>query len=303
MVRLIKLILLCCTVSALLPHAGAFAQNGMTLGVAPSLISVNVDERKDTYAYPLSAFNDGSTPIQVKAGFYDFSLDTKGKISFISGQAGKKSWSAATWLTLSIDEFTLQPGEERQLSLLIKPPPGAEAGTHRALITFGTAITQAKQGEVPIRAKVSTLVLITVAGKSITEPRIDFDLPRIAFFTPELDLTVRNTGNTHFFAEGYVRFLNRKNEPLSKQSLDVPKQGALVLPEAKRSFTVGWTEAPYFGFYTAEVKVMITGGRALVKRQDFFILRWELPLAVMFFVFLCLIAYRFSARYKIVPRD
>ncbi|MHB0977230.1 MAG: COG1470 family protein [Candidatus Aquicultorales bacterium] len=297
-----KLILVSLIVVALLPHAETRAQEGTSLGVAPSLIAINVDERRDSYQYPLSVFNDGSAPIKVNVGFYDFSMDTKGKVSFASGGPNSKSWSAATWLSFPKEEITLQPGEEKTLSLIIKPPRDAEPGSHRALVAFGTASDTANKGQVPIRAAVSTLVLISVEGKTVLKPLIDLNLPRIVFTDPSVDVTLSNAGNAHFFAEGYVAFLDRDDKPVSKKSIKTPRQGALVLPDAKRSFTVEWEEAPYFGFHEVEARVSITGGNELVKRQDFFIVRWQVLLAVASFIGLCLIAYRLLTRYKVVLR-
>ncbi len=290
---------------ALLPIVEDNAFAGQTIGIAPSLVSVQANKATEK-RYPLIVFNDGSQSIRVAANFLDFRLDPNGHVVFLQGQNERRPWSAASWLKLSRSKFTLGPREEKKIWLSITPPPKAEAGTHRALASFTTvnnATDKKSNREVLIKATVSAVVLVKVSGKTAIKPTIKLDVPKINFLSPTAHLTLGNKGNVHYFAQGDLKFENNRGLTQRKISLKRKRPGAMVLPNAKRVFDVSWTKAPYFGSYTAQAIVNISGNRKLIAKEQFYILRWEGLLGVALVLGSMIVAYYFVTQFKLVRKD
>lgn len=277
----------------------------LSLGISPSLIEIDVAE--DMYfEYPLIVFNDGNKTLLVSCDFYDFLLDPYGKVVFLSPQEEKHPWSAASWLSSSHDGFILKPGEEKQIYLYVEPVKNSEPGTHRAVVTF-SAISQAdgKNGEtIPVKVKVSSIVLVNFKGEPELKPQISFKASTIYFSKPVFKIIIQNAGNVHFFAKGKFELLDGKGNKISGISLDTPRQqGALVLPDSKRLFDITLERAPLFGIYLARTTIFLTGGKELKSEKAVYILNWKFLLAFIALIMLAIFVYYLVRKYKIVPRE
>lgn len=275
-----------------------------TIGVAPALVSVKAKKAIKT-KYPLFIFNDGPDSLEVKASFFDFRLSPDGHVVFLPGRSAKRTWSAASWLRLSRKRFTLGPNEEKKVWLHVSPPKSAEPGTHRAVITFSTSdsmFDEDTKSEVLVSANVSAVVLVDVAGKTSTKPIINLDIPKINFSDPIANLSLGNTGNVHYFANGDVTFSGTRKATYADFRLKQKPPGAMVLPGAKRDFDFSWKKAPYLGVYRVDAKVKITDGRVMTIHKSFYLIRWQFILAILGSIAFLFLLYLGVKNLKIVKR-
>lgn len=275
------------------------------IGVAPSYFEVEVPKNTSTF-FRVNVFNKGPKVMKIETTFQDFTLDSDGHVIFLEAEQKRRSWSASSWLKTQKKKFVLAPNTHKEILVTILQPAKAEAGTHRALVTFSTFTgSSEKPGspEVLIKSSVSSLVLIDVGGDTTTKPSIALKIPKFNFTTPRASLALSNGGNTHYFAEGDMHFVNSKGKIQKTMSLKRKLPGALVLPNARRIFEFAWFDAPYFGAYSAKAIVKITGNRELVAEKHFYIIRWQLLAAIgMFLAALTFIYFVFS-RFQLVKKE
>ena len=276
-----------------------------TIGVAPALLNIKVDKGK-TVNKVIDVYNDGEKPIQVRAEFLNFKLSENGHVMFLPIKGKRESWSAASWLKLPSNKFSVLPGKDRNIVLTISPPADAEPGTHRALVKFSTinplTSKQSKKTEVLINASVSTVILVKVAGKTFVKPTMRLNVAKVYFTNPLIRLSLGNRGNVHYFANGNINILNRAGKVMTKYVLKKRPPGAMVLPKAKRSFAYYWRKAPYIGLFKVKAQVVTDGKKYLSVSKKITVIRWEFLLIITLLVILIVSLYLVFSRYKLVRR-
>lgn len=241
------LIVLGILVVSLFTKNGIFAQSQVTsqgIEVGPPSQEVSVDPGK-TVVIKSKIRNKGQTTLNLTARIEDFTA---------SGEEGQVAleangpYSLSSWTTLSPTKFTLAPGEEKEVSALVKVPAQKVAGGYYGSFVYQT-VTAQKGGTATIGQEIASLFLLKVNGQVDEKLSLsEFKGPAFAEFGPvPLSLKFANTGNVHTKAFGLVNVTDMFGQKVA----DIVVPGTNVFPGASRIVNVSLDKKYLFGKYTA----------------------------------------------------
>jgi hypothetical protein len=195
--------------------SGNRARAAMSLRVSPALIELRADPGAHG-DQPINVENNGDETVSVSTGVEAYKQATG-------------DWSAVDWLQAEPGNFSLKPGESRQIDVQIDVPDGLKTGGRYALVTFTTGGDKTQGNGASIAGKIGVAFLMTVDGKGKFKRNVDVD-----HFAPVLEAdgrvgfqaSLRNDGNIHANPQGVVTVLDAQNKPYG--SLEIPLGTALL---------------------------------------------------------------------------
>ncbi|MCA1789575.1 MAG: hypothetical protein LC667_06900 [Thioalkalivibrio sp.] len=199
----------------------------------------------------------------VEATASDWLLDAAGDIAFLPPSTAPHS--AAPWLTLESDAFTLEPSGSRELRLEVAVPEDAE-GTHHAMVFFTVVPppTDTPGVGVTTTTRVGLTVYVTVTGTERSGSEL------VDLYQPDpatLAAVVVNTGNTVMRLGGAIELRNEAGDVVHRLPVpDVP-----VLRESEREVRFDLPDDLEPGFYVV---------LALIEDDRGGVLAGELPIEI-----------------------
>jgi hypothetical protein len=227
----------------------AQADGEVSFGIRPTKAFEDRPETFSYFSYELTpgavltdealVMNDGEVPVTLKLYAGDGITAINAGTSF--GQQGEESTGASRgvsrWLSLSMTEIALEPGEEMVVPFTINVPSDAASGHHVAGLVVEAPPTEGGQGQLAVNVvrRVGVAVVIDVpgphvAGLEITRSCLRQQDEQGATF----EIDVRNTGNVFVKGEGSLPIADGNGEELAS----IPLSMDTVLPEDATTFQV-----------------------------------------------------------------
>jgi hypothetical protein len=179
------------------------------------------------------------------------------------------------WVRLSVATLELRPGENRKIPYVVSVPADSPAGGQYYTL-FASASLSDKGIASTVRA--ATLLYVTVEGElRRTSQLVSSSLPRFAYGTEiPYTLDVKNTGNTHFFANfsGKLQGLSAKPETTGTSHLLLPGKIRRISGAIPAPLLPGLYKATYG--YTTDVGEKVAQTRFVV-----FVPPWSVALVVL----------------------
>lgn len=216
---------------------GVQKANAITL-VPPSLEFATQPGR--TIDTVIKLYNEGSDPINIYTSTALFTAkDETGTPDF---NFNNQPSDLATWIKAPTGPMGILAGERIEIPISIEIPSTAEPGGHFAGLFFETRPPEDTPGQVKVRQKIGTLVILRVEGDVQESARVEKfavdnlgalrRLP-VAFMTK-----VQNTGNVHVRPTGTIQIKNMFGRVVATLSIN-ESEGA-VLPNSTRRFDAMW---------------------------------------------------------------
>ena len=205
---------------------------GTDLVLSPAIIepAVNPGAVSETTVY-LS--NRSARPTGVKAVVRTQAGDAANPVP--AGPA----YDASGWTSVTPNTFTLQPGEQRPITVSVAAPASVEPGGHYSTVQFEPLTADAPSAGATTRVSggIGVRVMVIVAGDireqlSVVGP---VGLPRLSIGGDvEAVVKLNNDGNVHLLPDGYLSVSDRHGRPVGQVQLP-PR---LILPQTQRTARV-----------------------------------------------------------------
>lgn len=227
--------------------------------------------------------NAGSEEIVIKPETVDFIVqDKEGQPVFLSEEVTEHEnrWAMSRWMTVSPTQFILNPGETRNLDLLIVIPEDAIAGGRYAAVIYRPD-TEAVVGEdsgSQITPSVAALVYLTVEGDINEDARVTrLDVPRFSEFGPiDFQTEISNFSEIHINPKASINVYNLFNQLSTR--LNIEEQN--IFPGQARIYTNTWDQKWLFGRFKAELTGSYgTQGQTIQAVTYFWVVPWKVILA------------------------
>lgn len=275
-------------------------QSARSVTIVPPLVDSKLnpgDKREGT----LKIVNNSSTELTFNASVKDFVVDdTLGTPTILPDGTLSNKYSAASWIAVTPDTFTLAPGKTQILNYYIQIPGDARPGGHYAAIVYAPKELLGVSGTgAGVEAHLGTLFYASVNGNIIENASVKEFKPDRTFqeYGPVgLTSLIVNYSDTHIRPQGTIVVKNLLGQVVYSQ----PIEGHNIFPEAVREFknTVG--RKLMFGRYTAELRATYgqNNNLTLFAITDFIVFPWKVVAIVVLILITAALLFIFLKRKK-----
>ncbi len=285
--------------------ANAEAQSGNMagIGLTPASIeqSANVGEVKK---YTVGITNLSGSRQTYYLYLRDISGVKEGGVPlFADENAEKTGYELTEWVSLNVEEITLEPNEEKPVEVTISVPQNASPCSHFGGMFVSMQPPKMRKTGASVGYEVAHIISLNVAGECVVNAQIrSFSTDNFLYSKPVVNFTARveNKGTSLIRPYGPLEIYNMFNKRVAMITLNESKAG--VFPMTERPFSITWeNDGPGFGRYHAVLSMVYgdQGQRPTISSTASF---WILPMNIILpalgvFVFLLLATYFFIRMY------
>ncbi|MFO0781557.1 MAG: DUF916 domain-containing protein [Candidatus Saccharimonadales bacterium] len=284
-------------------HTSAATSGGNGQRVSPVRTDVTIYPGKSE-TVTVNITNVTTKPAELQAVINDFiaNPNESGEPAIIlnPNQYAPKH-SLKRYAKVGVGNFTLGPGQQKNIPVVINIPPNAPGGGYYGAVRFAPASNKNGPNEnVSLAGSVGSLILVKVPGDvkeqlSIAsfDARVN-DRPSTFFFSnKDIDAVVRfqNQGNIQLQPFGKIVLKNRSGKVLGTYEVNGEQPPANVLPDSIRKFPIPLKDkVGSFGQFKLEGNFGYgTNGQLLSASTTFYVI--PLWLIIAFVVLVALIAF------------
>ncbi|MEO8105496.1 MAG: DUF916 domain-containing protein [Candidatus Saccharibacteria bacterium] len=240
--------------------ASAAGANGLRVSPVRTDITVAPGQTK---IVTITVTNITSTAASLQAVINDFaaSSDESGQPAIILNSNQFAKSHSLKRFTKALPNFTLQPGEQKNVSLPITVPADAAGGGYYGAIRFAPATPGGPNQTVSLAGSVGSLIIATVPGDIKDQLNISsFDVrsgvhPR-SLFTSSKAITgvvrFQNSGNIQEQPFGKILLKDRSGKILGQYEINSADPRSNVLPDSIRKFSVPLDKVGTWGVFKLE---------------------------------------------------
>ena len=234
--------------------------------------------------------NDGTTTLNYGSKVADFTAngDLGGVNINDDPKAPTTNYSLAKWVTVQPAKFSVAPGQEKILNLVIRIPENAEPGGHYASVQLSLSGAPTAGSGASVVSTIDSLILLRVSGNLTEKLSLDsFTTDNNYYPNGPVNFLIRtkNSGNVHVAPTGTIIITDMFGH--KAQELDVT--GANVLPGSDRLNKVTWDQKGMVGRYTAQLVTTYGQTRQPLTASVTFIVFPPILLALLIGVLLLLV--------------
>lgn len=265
-----------------------------TITVTPPTVSVTDNPGYYTEG-TMGIINDSNSPITFKADMHDFIVqDNAGTPEILPANTLMTTYSAAAWMGVTPQTFTIQPKKRQNLNYFIQIPGNARPGGHYAAVVFvpvngkGTAENTGSQ----VNGQVGTLFSVAVNGPikesaSVTK----FFANGLQEYGPVNILSqIKNYGDLHIKPNGYITV----SDMLGRKAI-LPLRENNIFPQAARDYENQFGGGLMIGRFKAELLASygVNNNLPLAATVYFWIFPWKIVLVVILIIIAIILGFMY----------
>jgi hypothetical protein len=225
--------------------------------------------------------NQSVVPLTFKVSVQDYVvLDTIGTPSILPPNTLSNKYSAAAWIGVTPETFTLQPGDKQTINYYIQIPQDARPGGHYAAIVYSPVVNKGVTGSgSTVNSQLGSLFYITVNGPIKEQALVTkfFANPFQEYGPVNILTQLKNLGDLHITPQGTITvtglFFNQTQNLATHN----------IFPEAARDFQNTFGQALMVGRYKA-VLLASYGTHSnlpLMATVYFWVFPWRVTLVIV----------------------
>jgi len=264
----------------------AWGQESRTITISPPTINLSLNPG-DTYQGTLRVINGGTTPLTFNASAKDFVVkDTKGTPDFINTNSLGKQFSLSSWISISPNNFTLNPKQDITLSYFINVPSSVSSGGHYTGIIYSPNLSSNEvNNSTSVETQVATLLYVDISG-AINEKAVvtRFSSEHVFYEYGHINLLtqIKNLGDLHIKPIGNITIYNILGQKLAV----LPLEQHNIFPSASRDYVNRFSQQFMIGPFTA--KFAGNYGRnanlPLIANITFWVFPWKIAVVVILLI-------------------
>lgn len=272
--------------------ATALAEGGNGLRVSPVRSDVTIKPGQ-TQTISVTATNITTTEANLQAIINDFTANSNesGQPALLLTPNQFASSHSLKRFVKPIPSFTLKPGQQKTIPVVIVVPAEASGGGYYGTVRFAPAGSNGVDKTVTLAGSVGSLILLKVPGdikEQLSIASFDIrqkDAPKSLFFSNKnINAQVRfqNEGNIQEAPFGKILLKDRSNKLLGQYEInDVDPRGN-VLPDSIRKFNIPLDKVGKFGMYKVVGNFGYgTNGQLLSASSTFYVIPFVLIMAFL----------------------
>jgi hypothetical protein len=287
-----------------LTHAQTTGSEQRTYTIIPPTESVALNPG-GTKEGVIKIVNDSTEPVTFRVGIQDYTVvDTVGTPNLLPPNTLNTKYSAASWIGVSPDTFTVAPHQRQEINYYVQVPLDAKPGGHYAASVYTPAIPKSS-GETgsTVNAQLGTLFYINVNGQ-ITEKASVSKFLANAFqeYGPvKISTSIKNMGDLHIKPLGVISITDIFGRKVA--TLPLPEHN--IFPESIRDYENVFNQKLLIGPFTA--KFMATYGKEgnlpLVASMTFWVFPWKVTLIIILVIVAAILGYMYWKKNKLRTKE
>lgn len=237
--------------------------------------------------------NDSSTALTFNLNVQDFVVtDTIGTPNILPPGTLNDKYSAAAWIGVTPNKFTLQPGEKQTLNYYIQVPKDARPGGHYAAIVYTPEVKNGATGTgSTVNSQLGSIFYITINGPIHEQTVVSkfFANPFQEYGPVNILTQLKNLGDLHVAPQGAITvtglFFNKTQ--------NLPTHN--IFPQAARDFSNTFGQTLMIGRYKATLLASYGTNNNLPLTATLYF--WVFPWRITLVIVLALIALTLGGLY------
>lgn len=283
----------------LLSNAGA-QESPRILTIVPPSKEYTEIKPGDKEEGELKLINDSDQSMTFTASTQDFIVeDTHGTPSILPAGTLGKRFSAAAWIGIVPNTFTIAAHDKATLHYFIQVPPDARPGGHYAAVVYSPTEAIGVNGTgASVQTQLGTLFSLDIAGP-ITEEAVvtRFTTDRFQEYGPVHFFTqIKNYSDIHIKPKGTIVVKN----VFGKQVATIPFDEHNIFPTAARDYVSVFDKKWMIGKYTAQL--LLSYGKnnnlPLLATISFIVFPWKVALLIILILVAILLGWLVWKRRK-----
>ena len=253
-------------------------------------IDVKLDPGK-TSEGTTQVINETNVPLTFNLVIQDYVVnDTKGTPTFLPPNTLNSKYSAASWIGVDQNTFTLKPQEARKINYYISVPANAKPGGHYAGIVYAPQVTPQKGTGGVVYTQIGSLFYITVNGPVKENAVVSklFANPFQEFGPVKIATQIKNLGDLHIKPKGKINISGLFNN----SSYNLAEYN--IFPETARDYENYVNQWFMLGRYKAELAASYGANNLPISATVYF---WVFPWRIIILVILIIIATVLGVKY------
>ncbi len=278
----VVLVFICSIGGIFVLQAQAQGLTVQTFTVTPPSVSVSLNPGGKSEG-TMGVINDSDVPITFKADVHDFIVqDNYGTPEILPPNTLINSYSAAAWIGVTPDVFTIQPGKRQNLNYYIQIPPTAKPGGHYAAVVFVpvTSTGTPQNTGASVNGKIGTLFSITVNGQIKESASVTQFLTNVfqEYGPVNISTQIKNFGDLHIKPQGYITV----TDMLGRQAI-LPLAQYNIFPMAARDYQNTFGTHFMIGRYKAVLLASygIHNNLPLTATVYFWVFPWKIAVVII----------------------
>lgn len=265
-------------------HSANAQTSVRTITITPPTVSVTLDPGGRAEG-TMGVINDSDETISFKAEMKDFIVqDNAGTPELLPANTLTNIYSAAAWMGVTPQTFTLQPKQRQDLNYYMQVPITARPGGHYAAVAF-TPINAAgtpNTGAI-VNGQLGTLFSIAVNGPIAERATVTkFFANGFQEYGPVDILTqIKNFGDLHIRPQGFVTVTNM----LGKNTV-LPLQAFNIFPQTGRDYANQYGGHWMIGRYKAVLLASygVKNNLPLTAVVYFWVFPWKITVIIILII-------------------
>lgn len=255
-----------------------------TYTISPPTVSHELNPGQ-TAEGTLKVINDTDRDLTFTAVIKDFIVeDTIGTPVFLPNNTLSNKYSAAAWIGVTPDTFTIKSHARQELNYFIQVPRNARPGGHYVAILYSPATNINVEGTgATVNTQAGSLFYITVKGPIKESATVSkFFANGFQEYGPVRILTqIKNFGDLHIRPKGYVTV----SDMLGRKAI-LPLKENNIFPQAARDYENAFGGKLMIGRFKAELLASygVNNNLPLVATVYFWIFPWKIVVVVILII-------------------
>jgi hypothetical protein len=284
-----------------IPTASAVTSGGNGLRISPVRTDLTISPgQSKTLTFNVTNVTAAPATLQGIVNDFTASADESGNPAIILNPNAYASSHSLKRFVAPINNFTLQAGQEQNVTVTINIPAGTAGGGYYGAVRFAPAVSAVNPGQnLSLAGSVGSLILVSVPGnikEQLTIASFDARVNGTAssFFTSNkhINATVRfqNEGNIQEAPFGKILLKSRSGKVLADYEINNTSPPGNILPDSIRRFSIPLNKVGSFGEFKLEGNFGYgVNGQLLSASTTFYVI--PLWLIVAFIVVVLLLAF------------
>lgn len=266
--------------------------SGQLLRISPVIVHLPLSP-SDTLRYDVTVENLRSVPLPLRLSKSDFSSESEDG-GYVFTDSAKNP--LLQWMSFSENEFILNAGEKRTITMTVQTPSTIDAGGYYGVVFFEPVLPQSDR-QTTVSTRIGMLVLGTLgfSEEQKNAEILTYTLPFVSM--PDslpLTLRVKNTGLNFFTAKPIVTL-----RPILGHEKKHFIEEKIIFPNTVRRWENKLPiEQTPFGIYNATLSVSTGNGDSITKSQWILILPNVYVSTILIVVFFAVFILLFRRRLK-----